>query len=112
MDRIVQGHNWQRLVHIRHRGNNMETYILDLTNAKIPSFWPKNIPQKVRLIPGQHMADFDVHPMCRNTKWYKDVRKVLMNKYTKNGRFTNPNWPIGIDRKNAEQRGAKIIKRG
>ena len=50
------------------------TYI-DLTEykGKRPSTWPGDLPDKIRLTPGQHDLWYDIHPMCRKTRWYKEL---------------------------------------
>jgi len=67
--------------------------ILDITNLKRNSTWPDSTPNKIRLEKGKHFKEDDTHPMCRNTKWYKALKKNLIDKYP----VKDTNLPIGIN---------------
>ena len=67
--------------------------ILDISKCKKSSLWPDNMPKKIRLIEGQHFKQYDVHPMCRQTKWYKKLHQNSCKKYP----FKFQSMPIGID---------------
>ena len=80
--------------------------ILDITNARKPKDWFKIWPpNRIRLEKGKYQKDFDIHPMCRHTKWYKALVQTNIERYPRK----NHDWPIGVDQGEAEYYGAKLI---
>ena len=81
--------------------------ILDLTKVKRPPSWGKiDVPKKIRLEKGCHFYTYNIHPMCRNTKWYKELEKVLQA----DQQPQRPDWPVGLSKAQAKEAGAKIIE--
>lgn len=80
--------------------------ILDLTECTEPkpASWSCDVPNKIRLIEGEHHKDYEIHPMLRQTKWYK--------KLFRNTKALQPlmrdDWPIGVTVINLPAK-AKII---
>ena len=69
--------------------------ILDLSNykGKTPRWWPENLPKQIRLVEGKYYCKYDIHSIERCKKWYKDMRKKIVELYP--NRY-NMNWPTGI----------------
>lgn len=81
--------------------------ILDLTNykGKRPSHWPDSTPDKIRLTKGKHFSEYDVHPIERRKKWYKEMVKKQGKQYPSK----NHDWPVGVSMFDLPA-GVKIIE--
>jgi len=77
--------------------------ILNLTGCRRK---PKHCPDKIRLIKGEYNHEYDLHPMVRNTKWYKNTLNDAIKRYPN----ARADWPIGISRDGLAP-GAKITNR-
>ena len=81
--------------------------IIDLTeyHGKRPSIWPDDLPDKIRLTPGEHEFCYDVHPMCRGARWYKTLMENSKAAYP----HKDNRYPVGVSDYMVKD-GARIVR--
>jgi hypothetical protein len=78
----------------------IKKYPLDLTEAKLPKWWPADYPLKIHVQDGRHQKELDLAPAEMEKPWAK--RHFI-------GHGGNPDLPIGFDRSSMPQ-GAKLVE--
>lgn len=82
----------------------MKRFLLDLTEAELPTWWPDTHPRQIAVAPGLHLKQLDVMPSEMAKPWAAEHLEIKRSM----GVPFNPEMPIGFDLVEIPK-GAKIL---
>ena len=71
-------------------------YVLDLTKAELPSWWPKGGPVILPVVKSKHQYDWDLIPEKLPAPFYAAIKKVVIKRFKSQGLAFDERLPIGF----------------